>query len=184
MQTIGLFHEAAYQKRREGFHGERDLKTDVHFFYKQEQPPPFDMIIIPILRNLPRMSISIFVLSVILFNFNTGNRAFAYDTQSNSASTEEDQGTTFINIDEEKAYRAAKNEPDPGKRAMKLFEFYLKYPKSALMQETDYEEIKIIENAYNDYHAARNEPDLKTRCSTNRVFRKISRFGLDRIHLR
>ena len=90
----------------------------------------------------------------------------------------------LINIDEEKAYRAAKNEPDPGKRAMKLFEFYLKYPKSALMQETDYEEIKIIENAYNDYHAARNEPDLKTRCSTNRVFRKISRFGLDRIHLR
>lgn len=112
------------------------------------------------LRNFHRLNIGILALAGSLSVFIFGNCTHVFASQTDAVSDEETEGI-LIDEDEEIAYRAAKKEQDPGKRAEKLFEFYQKYPESVLMQHADYEEIRMIVNAHNDYYAARNEPDVE-----------------------
>ena len=164
MQTIGLLHKASYQRPTEIFDRGQDFKAAVHSSHAKKVLRPPGVKIISILQNLSRLAVGLLALSGIFFHSNAGNCAPAYETQSDSASAGEGQDY-LIDEAEENAYRAARRETDPGKRATKLFEFYQKYPESALMRKSDFEEIKIIENAHNNYHAARNEPDLEKRAA-------------------
>lgn len=68
---------------------------------------------------------------------------------------------SYIDEEEEQAYRAAKNEPDAKKRADKLIEFLHKYPNTRLMEQSDYDEIKTLEDEYRTYYAAKQEPDFE-----------------------
>ncbi len=164
MQTVGLLHKASYRRPTEIFDREQDFETVVHSSRAKKVLYPPEVKIISNLRHLSRMAVGLLALSGILFQSNAGNCTPVYEAQSDSVSAEEGQDY-LIDEAEENAYRAAKREPDPGKRATKLFEFYQKYPESALMRKSDFEEIKNIENAYNDYHAARNEPDFEKRAA-------------------
>ena len=71
-----------------------------------------------------------------------------------------------ISDDEYNAYIAAKQEPDPQKRALKLLDFLQKYPKSVFVKQIpseDYQNIKLVEDQYAAYYAARGNPYRKTR---------------------
>jgi tetratricopeptide (TPR) repeat protein len=70
---------------------------------------------------------------------------------------------TYIDEEEEKAYNAAKDEPDPAKRAAKLMEFFQKYPNTKLMDGSDFEAIKTLEAESTAFYSARQEPDFEKR---------------------
>ena len=72
---------------------------------------------------------------------------------------------THATEEEENAYRAAKQEPDPRKRAEKLYAYFQKYPKSVLMLRADFEVIRPIEDEYSAYYAASQEPDFRKRAA-------------------
>jgi len=164
MQSAGLLHKASYRRPRKIFDREQDFETVIHSSHAKKVLYPPEAKIISILRDISRLAVGLLALSGIFFHSNAGNCAPAYEAQSDSASAPDEQDY-LIDEAEENAYRAAKREPDSGKRATKLFEFYQKYPDSALMRESDFEEIKQIENAYYDYYEARNEPDLEKRAT-------------------
>lgn len=68
---------------------------------------------------------------------------------------------SYIDEEEEKAYRAAKQESDAKKRADKLIDFLRKYPKTRLLEQSDYGEMKTLEDEYGAYYAAKQEPDFE-----------------------
>ena len=113
-----------------------------------------------ITRDLPRLLLGMLASAAILFTSAAANPALAAGVASAS------QGqASYIDEEEEKAYRAATKEPDEKKRAAKLYEFIQKYPKSALMQQSDYNAIKLIEEEYSAYYAASQETDFERRAA-------------------
>jgi len=104
------------------------------------------------------------VLAMILFACSAYNGMCEAAAKSSPASTEPLQAS-YIDEAELNAYREAKKEPDAQKRAAKLMEFYQKYPKSALMEAGDFDELRSIEAEYNAYYAARQEPDFDVRAA-------------------
>ena len=96
----------------------------------------------------------------------SGGAAVSFASPTNvqgKTATVEQAETTYIPIEEENAYRAAKQEPDPGKRAEKLYAFAQKYPKSLLIRQADLNEIQPVAEEYGAYYAATHEPDLEKR---------------------
>ncbi len=69
----------------------------------------------------------------------------------------------YINEEEENAYRAAQKEPDLKVRAVKLFEFYQKYPNTVLMGKFERDLTKPLEIEYNEYYEATQQADLEKR---------------------
>jgi len=101
-------------------------------------------------------------LAIISFIGGTANSVLADDKNSKPVLPGQMQGS-YIEEDELNAYSAAKQETDPHKRAAKLMEFLRKYPKSPLMEVSDFAEVRQIENEYNAFHAAEQEPDHEKR---------------------
>jgi tetratricopeptide (TPR) repeat protein len=98
-----------------------------------------------------------------LLNVDVASRVgFAVESPSAAALPGQAQ-SSYVDEEEEKAYNAARRETDPQKRVEKMWEFYQKYPKSALMQQSDFEEIKAVEEEYSAYYAAAQMPDLEKR---------------------
>ncbi|MBN1569875.1 MAG: hypothetical protein JXA73_18670 [Acidobacteria bacterium] len=112
--------------------------------------------------DLPRLLPGIAVLAMVFFGNVAANFVLAGGHSPNAAL--EGQGS-YIDEEEEKAYRAAANEPDEKKRAAKLYEFIQKYPKSALMQQSDFDAIKMIEEENHAFYAASQEPDFEKRAA-------------------
>jgi tetratricopeptide (TPR) repeat protein len=113
-----------------------------------------------ITRDLTRLLLGMLALAAILFANAAANPAL----DAGVASAGQGQ-TSYIDEEEENAYRAATKEPDEKKRAAKLYEFIQKYPKSALMQQSDYNAIKLIEEEYSAYYAASQETDFERRAA-------------------
>jgi tetratricopeptide (TPR) repeat protein len=115
-----------------------------------------------IYRGLPTLPLQILALAAVIFTGIATVRADAGQAQVAVASGGQ-VVTSYVNDDENNAYYAAKSEPDPQKRAMKLFEFVQKYPKSQLTEQSDYEAIRTIEDEYNAYYSAKGELDFEKR---------------------
>ncbi len=120
--------------------------------------------VFPVNRIPAGLPLGALALAVILFGGAATGHAAADVTEENAIFGEQSQGS-LVSEEEENAYRAARRETDPQKRAQKLFEFIQKYPKSALIQQADYEETKAIEDEYNAYYAAAQEPDYAKRAA-------------------
>jgi tetratricopeptide (TPR) repeat protein len=116
----------------------------------------------PMLKDLPGVLLGILALS--LFLSAAVRNARAESAGSHAAAHAQEVGK-YLDEEEIKAYDEAKKEPDPQKRALKLLEFLQKYPKSPLMEVSDFEEVRKIEGEYNAYYAARQEPDPGKRAS-------------------
>jgi len=69
----------------------------------------------------------------------------------------------YIDDAEVDAYSAAKRESDPNKRSTDLMAFLQKYPKSRLMEDSDFEEVKVIEDEYNAFYTAEQESNYDKR---------------------
>ena len=119
---------------------------------------------IPIILVLAGLPLGTLVLAAVLFSSAAVNRASANEAQEKADSGGQIQ-IFLIPEEEENAYRAAKREPDPQKRAQKLFEFIQKYPKSAFIQKSDYEETKEIRDEYNAYYTAMQETGIEKRAA-------------------
>ena len=102
------------------------------------------------------------VLAMVLCIGSAAKSARGDDKKSAPVSPGQTQGF-YIEEDELNAYGAAKREPDPQKRATKLMEFLQKYPKSPLMEISDFGEVKVIEDEYNAFYAAGQESDYGKR---------------------
>lgn len=118
--------------------------------------------IVPVSGNLPKVRLGRAVLAMALLAGAAANGSIASDEKARATSGGQSQGS-YIEADELDAYDAAKKEPDPRKRAVRLMEFLQKYPKSALMDAPDYAEIRAIEEEYHAFHAAGQEPDYDKR---------------------
>jgi hypothetical protein len=119
-----------------------------------------DATITVIVRDLPVLLLGMLVW--VLLAAAAANTSLAGDKESNDPSSGHTQGR-YIDEAESNAYKAAKKEPDSKKRAVKLLEFLQKYPKSALMESSDYAEVRVIEDEYNAFYAAGQEPDYEKR---------------------
>jgi tetratricopeptide (TPR) repeat protein len=115
-----------------------------------------------IVRGFKTLRPGMLALAVALSVGIAAGSARADEKKPSPAAPGQTQGA-FIEEDELNAYRAAKMEPDPHKRATKLMEFLQKYPKSPLLEAGDYEEMTGIEDEHNAYHTARQEPDYDKR---------------------
>lgn len=165
MRTTGVFDNKLCQNPRPGSVEEREPEMDFHIsgiwesaFFRR-------------LCKLARLTPVIIALSAAMLLQYAGRWALAMEPQPKSDSVEE-SNNNYIDIEEDKAYRAAKREPDPKKRAEKLYEFYTKYPQSVLMRQSDYDEIRQIVAAQNDYYAASKETDVEKRAAMLLEFRK------------
>ena len=118
--------------------------------------------IVPVSGNLSKVRLGRAVLAMALLAGAAANGSIASDEKARATSGGQSQGS-YIEADELDAYDAAKKEPDPRKRAVRLMEFLQKYPKSALMDAPDYAEIRAIEEEYHAFHAAGQEPDYDKR---------------------
>jgi hypothetical protein len=121
-------------------------------------------IIIYLNSNLPKFPLGILALAVLLFTSAADSQGLANKQQSNTASGGQAE-VFYVDDTENNAYNAARQETDPKKYAAMLFEFHHKYPKSELMRQSDYEDIKVIEDEYNVYYAARQEFDFEKRAA-------------------
>jgi tetratricopeptide (TPR) repeat protein len=66
------------------------------------------------------------------------------------------------------AFESARSEPDPERRAARLFEFIQKHPESPLIKQIrneDYEGVERIEQEYRAYYAVLGEPDAEKRAA-------------------
>ena len=119
-----------------------------------------DATITAIARDLPVLLLGMMVW-VLLAAAAAGN-SLAGDKESNDPSIGHTQGR-YVDDAEVDAYNAARKEPDSKKRALKLLEFLQKYPKSTLMEASDYAEVSVIEAEYNAFYAAGQESDYEKR---------------------
>jgi tetratricopeptide (TPR) repeat protein len=126
---------------------------------------PSDSKIITITWNFPGLPWASLALAGMLLLSAGGNRVLA-----NQQRPEADPGAQvdISNIGEAEynLFSAAKQEPDPQKRAAKLIEFLQKYPKSTLANQIpgdDYKNINMLDDEYSAYYAARKEPDFEKR---------------------
>jgi tetratricopeptide (TPR) repeat protein len=113
---------------------------------------------------LPGLALGVLILPAVIFGCTDTQFALANVVQKQVDIIKEGQ-TSVVPDEEENAYRAAKREPDPRKRAEKVYAFVQKYPKSALLQQTDWDEIKPIDEEYSAYYAFMQEPDFEKRSS-------------------
>jgi tetratricopeptide (TPR) repeat protein len=105
------------------------------------------------------------VFTVVVSSGPAGSHPSANYAVQQSADVQQSQ-TTHATEEEENTYRAAKQEPDPRKRAEKLYAYFQKYPRSVLMLRADFEEIRPIENEYSAYYAALQESDIQKRAAS------------------
>jgi tetratricopeptide (TPR) repeat protein len=126
---------------------------------------------IPLLRTgarrqiFPVFSLPVSALAVVFFAGAAAPSIFASRDQSRNGPVSQVE-VRVISDDAYKAFAAAKQEPDPQKRAQKLFDFIQKYPKSPLVEQiplADYKNIQIIEDEYADFFAASQAPDPAVR---------------------
>ncbi len=97
-----------------------------------------------------------FVGALFLADATGATSAFGREPNADFA----EQGkVSYVDEEQENAYRAAKNEVDLKKRAEKLYEFYQKYPNSYLLESADFKIIKPIEEEHGAYYAAMQETD-------------------------
>jgi hypothetical protein len=115
------------------------------------------------------VNLAILVSTIILSGGVAGSHPAAGSDTQQTADAPQSQAP-HATAEEENAYLAAKQEPDPRKRAEKLYAYFQKYPKSVLMLRADFEEIKPIENEYSAYYAALQEPDLQKRAASLIIF--------------
>jgi tetratricopeptide (TPR) repeat protein len=125
---------------------------------------PYDERAVPIGRVLPGLVWAMLTLAIVLFSGTGIGFALANNALNVSAADGQAQ-SSYVSEEEENAYRVAKREPDARKRAEKLYEFAQKYPKSALLQQADFDEIQPIEEEYSAYYAASQEPDFEKRAA-------------------
>jgi hypothetical protein len=114
---------------------------------------------------LPVFSLPILALVAAFFAGAVTRYIFAAQDRSRNESGSQVE-VRVISDDVYKAFDAAKEEPDPQKRAQKLFDFIQKYPKSPLVEQislADYQNIKVIEEEYSEYFAASQAPDPEGR---------------------
>jgi len=119
---------------------------------------------ITIIGDLQKLPLGVLALAAVLCIGTAAKGALADQKQPKAPSTGEGQ-ISYVDDAEDNAYRAARKEPDPKKRAAMLMEFLQKYPKSMLMEQADYEEIKTVEDEYNAYYAAGKETDFAKRAA-------------------
>lgn len=170
MRTTGVFNNKPCRKPP-GSVGEQDPEKAFHASCERRISSLHGKDVFAHLRKPIGMALGIAALSAVMFSQYAGNCARAMVPQSDSESVEK-SNDTYIDIEEDKAYRAAKREKDPQKRAEKLYEFYRKYPESALMRQSDYEEIRQIVAVQTDYYTASKETDVKKRAALLLEFRK------------
>jgi tetratricopeptide (TPR) repeat protein len=123
-----------------------------------------EMRIIALAWNLPMLLLGVSAWAAVLLIGTAANGALADARQPLTAAIAQGR-VIYTDEEEKKAYRAAKMEPDARKRAGQLYEFIRKYPKSPLIEPSDYESIRTIEEEYNAYYAARQESDLVKRAA-------------------
>lgn len=73
-----------------------------------------------------------------------------------------------ITSEEYDAFESARSEPDPERRAERLFEFIQKHPESPLIRQIrneDYDGVMKIEQEYRAYYALLGEPDGEKRAA-------------------
>ena len=73
-----------------------------------------------------------------------------------------------ISSEEYDAFESARNEPDPERRAERLFEFIQKHPESPLIKQIrneDYDGVMKVEQEYRAYYALLGEPDGEKRAA-------------------
>jgi tetratricopeptide (TPR) repeat protein len=107
------------------------------------------------------LSLPLLALAVVFFSGAAATSVFASQDQSKSESGSRVE-VRSISDDVYNEFNAARQEPDPQKRAQKLFDFIQKHPKSPLVEQislADYKNIKVIEDEYADYFAASQAPD-------------------------
>jgi tetratricopeptide (TPR) repeat protein len=121
---------------------------------------PLNARAVPIGWVLPGLILAMLTLAVVLFSGTGIGIALASNALNVSAADGQAQ-SSYVSEEEENAYRDAKREPDVRKRAEKLYAYAQKYPKSALLQLADFDEIKPIEEEYSAYYAASQEPDFE-----------------------
>lgn len=118
-------------------------------------------------RDLPTFALRTMVFAAVFLAGAGANRVHANQGQPKAESGGQVDVYT-ISDDEYNAYTAAKKEPDPQKRALKLLDFLQKYPKSVFVKQIpseDYQNIKLVEDQYAAYYAARQEPDIEKRAT-------------------
>jgi tetratricopeptide (TPR) repeat protein len=120
--------------------------------------------VIPITSILAGLSLGTLALAAVLFTIAAVNCVSADDAQEKTDSGGHIR-IFLVPQEEENAYHAAKSEPDPQKRAQKLFEFIQKYPKSAFIQKSDYEETKAIKEEYDAYYTVMQEAGIEKRAA-------------------
>lgn len=161
MRITGISETVPYRKLKPDSDRGRDLKSLLHYSYARKALDLRDRNMFTLLRKSAWPALA---LSAAMFFLNAGTRVLAYGSQSNADSTRK-TSNTYIDEEEDKAYQAAKREPDSKKRAEKLYEFYRKYPESVLLRQADYKEIELIIAAHTDYYAASQEPDVEKRAT-------------------
>jgi tetratricopeptide (TPR) repeat protein len=125
---------------------------------------PLKVRAVPVRRAIPCLFLGMLILAAVFFSDTRISFALANNAPNESAVAGQAQ-SSYVAEEEENAYRVAKREPDARKRAEKLYEFVQKYPKSPLIQQADFDEIKPIEEEYSAYYTASQEPDFKTRAA-------------------
>ncbi len=126
---------------------------------------PPGMKIITVTWNLTRLSLALLALAGVIFLSAGANRVLANQQQPEAGSSGQVE-ISNIGEAEYNLFTAAKQEPDPQKRAAKLIEFLQKYPKSTLANQIpsdDYKNINMLDDEYSVYYAARQEPDFEKR---------------------
>jgi tetratricopeptide (TPR) repeat protein len=111
------------------------------------------------------MILGILAFLVVLSGGNASSYPSANNNARQTADAQQPQAPHATEAEED-AYRAARQEPDPRKRAEKLYAYFQKYPKSVLMLRADFVEIKPIEDEYSAYYAALQEPDFQKRAAS------------------
>jgi tetratricopeptide (TPR) repeat protein len=115
-------------------------------------------------RTLLLLTLGMVVFVVVPFAKAAPGSFFVEEQPSMSDTAGQGQGN-YVDEEEEKAYRAAKKETDPQKRAALLYAFYQKHPNSLLMESEDFQIIRPLEEEYSAYYAASQESDLEKRAT-------------------
>lgn len=102
--------------------------------------------------------------AVALFLCAAANIAPTYAQRPEAPLDAQDQPTQ-IGEEETKAYLAARQEADAHRRALRLTEFVQKYPESTLMQPSDHEIVKRLQEEYDAYYPIQRETDFDNRAA-------------------
>jgi len=114
------------------------------------------------IRKAPDLALGMWVLAAVLFICATANRAHTWEQRPEAPPVAQKQPAQ-IGEDEKNSYLAAKQEADVNKRAFMLVEFLQKYPKSALMQQSDFEIVRKYMEEFDAYYPITRETDFDNR---------------------